>query len=241
MNYSDTTNKTGIIQRNEMLCSMGDGAISGDATLLKQFTGLNNESYYEVWMAEMSVNYKARADDYNYTDLPDAPIALVAGQADYTLPVAVASANVATFLRLNGLYYKMGNERIYLRPMQSNETRSDTQGTPTAYQLNGKSFIFDRPVSSDFVSRVTYIHAEFQRVPDAFLSVDTTQQPGFMETYHDLIPLRSSAKYLMPIDMNTATAYNNEFLRRLELFKRDVAKLDDSYDSSFTSEPIKFR
>lgn len=241
MLYSDTTNKTGIIQRNEMLCSMGDGTISGDTTLLKQFTGLNNEAYHEIWMAELSVDNKAIADDFNYADYPDAPITLVTGQADYTLPVAVTSANVATFLRLNGIYYKMGNERIYLRPMESDETRSDTSGTPTAYKLNGKSFFFDHPVSADFVSRVTVIHAEYQRVPDAFLYDDTTQQPGFMETYHDLIPLRASAKYLMPIDMNTANSYNNEFLRRLELFKRDIAKLDDSFDSSITSEPIRFR
>ncbi len=49
MQYNNVTEKNGIIQRVEMLTGMGDGAISGDAVLLKQVTGLVNESYFEVF------------------------------------------------------------------------------------------------------------------------------------------------------------------------------------------------
>lgn len=226
MKYSDTTNKNGIVQRMEFLCGKGDGAISGDTTLLMQFTGLANQAYFEVWAAELSVDKDILADDYNYADYPDAPIAIVAGQSNFTIPVAVTGGNVASFLRLKGVYYLLNGERQYLRPMDDGETRSDTAGEPDAFRLNGKSLFFNRPFSSAAATKYTNFYVEFQRVPDAFLYTDTTQQPGFIETYHDLIPLRASSLYLMgiPEKANIAQGHYNQFLQRLELFKADVAR-----------------
>lgn len=242
MQFSDTTTKAGAIQRCETLCLLGDTGISSNATLLKQFTAYINSAYHEVWMAIMSVDKQWKHDDFNYTDLPDAPITLVASQSDYSLPVAVTSANIATFLRLNGIYYTSATGvRVYLRPMEADETIMAIDGVPTAYRNNGKSIRSNVQPSSDFVSTHTTFHVEFQRVPDAFLSTDTTQQPGFMETYHDLLPLKASATYLLPTNANLATQYEQRFLARLELLKRDVANLDDSVENNFTSEFISFR
>ena len=36
--FSDTTNKNGLIQECEFWTNLGDGTISGDTTLLAQFT-----------------------------------------------------------------------------------------------------------------------------------------------------------------------------------------------------------
>jgi len=241
MQYSDTTNKNGIIQREEMLCGLGDGGISNDSTLLKQFTALNNSSYFEIWMEEMAADFSQLADDYNYTDIPDAPITTVTGQADYTLPVATVGANVATFLRVNGLYYTQGGERIYIRRMNPDETLSSTNGVPTSYIINGKSITFNCPLTADFVSLHSTFHVEFQRIPDAFTSADTTQQPGFMESYHELIPLRSSAKYLLPLNPNLSQLYTNEYEKLLMKFKRDISNVDDQQDQNITSEYISHR
>lgn len=242
MQYSDTTSLTGIIQAEEALCKLGNGGISNDAVLLKQFTGYNNRAYHEIWMAQLSVDKQWKSDDFNYTDLADAPITLVTSQSDYTIPVAVTSANVATFLRLNGVYYTSSTGvRVYLRPMEADETIMALDGVPTAYRNNGKSIRFDVQPSAEFVTDYTTFHVEFQRVPDAFLSTDTTQQPGFMETYHDLIPLKASAIYLLPTDANLANQYDARFYARLELFKRDVSNMDDSVENNFTSEHINFR
>lgn len=228
MQYNNTTDKNGIIQRNEALCSIGDGGISGDTILLKQFTGLNNQAYFEIWSAQMSVDRNFRSDDFNYTDLPDSSITMVSGQADYTLPVAVVSANVATFLRLKGVYFLYNGVRTYLTPMDETDTLTTTSGEPTKYQLNGKSIIFQCPLSAATLTKYSSVfHIEYQRVPDAFLYDDTTQQPGFLETYHDLIPLRSSALYLLPIDANLSARYDQQFYERLENFKRDIAMMDD--------------
>ena len=48
MQFSDTTNKNGIIQQIEFRTNLGDTGISGDATLLKQFTGQINDAYMKA-------------------------------------------------------------------------------------------------------------------------------------------------------------------------------------------------
>lgn len=234
--FSDTTLATqGLIQRCEALCSMGNGAISGDTTLLKQFTGYINAAYDKMWMAHMSVDKNWRADDPNYTDIPDAPITMVSGQADYTLPVAVTSANVSTFLRLKGVYFIANGVRTYLTPMGPTDTLTTTAGEPTKYQLNGKSIIFQCPLNSATLTKYgSVFHVEFQRVPDAFTSSDTTQQPGILGTYHELIAVEASSMYLKPIDMNLSISLHNDFLTELENFKRDVTRMDDRSPKGFT-------
>lgn len=228
--FSDITLATqGLIQRCESLCSMADGAISGDTTLLKKFTGHINSAYDKMWMAQMSVDKNIKSDDPNYTDLPDAPITMVLSQADYTLPVAVTSANVSTFLRLKGVYFIVNGQRTYLTPMLPTDTLTTTAGEPTKYQLNGKSIIFQCPFNASTLSRYSSVfHVEFQRVPDAFLSTDTTQQPGILGTYHENIAVEASSMYLKPIDANLSMSYHNDFLTELENFKRDVANIDSS-------------
>ena len=234
--FSDTTLATvGLIQRCESLCSMGAGAISGDTTLLKQFTGYLNGAYDKMWMAQMSVDKNIKSDDPNYTDIPDAPITMVLSQADYTLPVAVTSANVSTFLRLKGVYFIANGVRTYLTPMTAEDTLTTVAGIPTKYQLNGKSIIFQCPLSASALSLYSSVfHVEFQRVPDAFLSTDTTQQAGILGTYHEYIAVEASSMYLKPIDLKLSTAYHNDFLSELENFKRDVANIDSSVPHRLT-------
>lgn len=241
MQYSDTTLATdGIIQREEALCLLGDGGISGNSTLLKQFTMYNNAAYLEVWAAELSVSGLSRPDDYNYTDYPDSSITLVASQADYTLPVAVSGGNLSSFLRLKGVYYTLNGMRVYLDPMTDTDQLYDIDGVPDKYQLNGKSIFFNFRPSSSFLTQVTAIHIEFARIPDAFLSTDTTQQAGFLATYHELIPLKASSTYLKPVNPQLSQLYANDFYVMLEKFKRDVAKFDDNVKGDITSEAIRF-
>lgn len=239
MQFNNVTDKNGIIQRIELLCSIGDGGISGDSTLLKQVTGLVNESYFEIWMAQMSVDNNAKSDDFNYTDYPDAPITMVLNQADYTLPVAVVGGNVASFLRLNGVYFKVNGQRQYLSPMDGDDVLTSVASEPIKYTVDGKSIIFQCPLSQGTLTKYgSTFYVKFQRVPDAFTSADTTQQPGFLETYHDLIPLRASAKYMLPIDANLSARLDQQFYTRLQFFKRDIANMDDASPRAITTECV---
>ena len=86
MNYSDTTNKDGIIQTIEELCDLGDTYISGDSTRLKQFTARINRVSSLVWHIIHKATGNWQYDDNNNTDLPFATTNLVLGQRRYTLP-----------------------------------------------------------------------------------------------------------------------------------------------------------
>ena len=248
MQFSDTSNKNGIIQYCESLTNLGDTAISGNSTLLKQFTNYVNSGYYEVFMAIMSVDKTWKVDDFNYADFPEGPITMVASQRDYTLPVAVVGANLATLLRVNRVWVlDLNGVRFPLRKMNPDENflyaddNYAATGFPTAYKLHGKSIYLDILPVATSVTLTDGLIVQVQRTPDAFTSADTTQQPGFMETYHDLLALKASAWYLLPTNPQLATMYEERFRTRLELLKRDYAQKDDNLERNFTSEPIFFR
>ena len=209
----------------EQLSGIGSGGITGDSTLKSQFTNYLNmaQSQATACIAEVDTNHVY--DDYNYADLPDAPITLVAGQADYTLPVAVVGDNVATLLRVKGVYFLVGNERIYLPYMDQTDQLSATSGVPTKYKLNGKSLFFNNPPSATAVTTYTNVHVEFERIQDKFTTADTTQQPGFIETYHPALAIKASSLYLLPIDRTLALTYSTGDMKRPGMFENDLMNL----------------
>lgn len=226
MQYSDTSTKLGIIQREEALCSLGDGGISGDATLLYQFTGYNNQALSEIAMAIKSVSPKTY-DDLNYTDYPDAPITMVLNQADYTIPVASTGAKTNTNIGINGIYLEYGNERTYLKRMTDQDVMSETAGLPDKFKIEGQSIFFNRPFDAATLTQYSSLfYVEFSRSPSYFVSTDTTKEPGFLVTYHELIALKGSSIYLRPVDLVTSREYNNDFLMGLENLKRDIVLFD---------------
>ena len=251
MQFSDTTNKNGLIQLCESLSLLGDTAITGSSntnTLFLQFTNYLNMAYHEVFMALLSVDKTWKVDDFNRTDFPEAPLDMVASQRDYQLPVAASGGNMATLLRVNRIWVlDLNGYRRELRKMEPLEeltyaaTNFTATGFPTAYKLNGQSIYLDILPTSDYVTLTDGLIIQYQRTPDAFASTDTTQQPGFMETYHDLLPLKASAIYLLPIKPDLSAAYEQRFLTRLELLKRDYAQKDDNIGQNFSSEIISFR
>src|SRR4051812_2372910 len=87
MQFSDTTNKNGLIQECEFWCNLGDGGISGDTTLLKQFASRLNRAKDRMRPILSSVGDKPRWDDSNHGDLPIATFGLVSGQGDYEIIV----------------------------------------------------------------------------------------------------------------------------------------------------------
>lgn len=196
-----------------------------------------------VWHNILQVNKSAKQDDYNYTNIPDAPITTVTDQQDFTLPVASTGANANTLQRVNGIYYEVDNERVYLHPMTNDEALSGNSGFPTAYLLQGKSIFFDRPLSADFVAQHSVFQVEFQRIPSYFVSGDTTKQAGFLAIHHPLLAVYASAMHLRGIPEKSALSYRymsgrddvpGDFESGIVRLRLDYAKLDDNFDNRMT-------
>ena len=210
MQFNNTAG-VGIIQRCEALSLLGDTGISGNTTLLRQFTGAVNQAYLEIVSQIMKVDTNWKFDDFNYNDYPEAPINLFASQRDYTLPVATVGANIATVLRINEVWVlNTSGLRQRLELMSANEEFDYiSTGTPTKYRTDGKSIYMNIRPSATAVTLTGGLIIKFQRIPDAFTITDTTQQPGFIETFHELIPLKASAMFLLPINPQLSSLYSS--------------------------------
>lgn len=207
MKFSDTTNKDGIIQTCELLLDLGDGGISGNSTLLAQFTNLANVSDDNIVSQIMQNEGDYTWDDFNYTNFPIATKNLVttAGseQSDYALPVAASGSDASTFLRLIkvNILDAGGNwqtvypisESMVEQPL---ENIFNTPGFPKYYkQLANSIFLYPAPLDNQ-VTATNGLKLFFQRDNARWVTTDTTKQPGFPSIYH----------YLMPLEMSEAWA-----------------------------------
>lgn len=227
------------MQYTESLCKLGDGGITNDTTLFKQIIGYINQAYAKVAMGILRVDKNWRWDDSNYTDFPIASITIVNQQRDYTLPAATVGGNASTLYRINrvrvlnasGIYYD-------LAPLPANWDESQVgtaySGVPMYYRLIGNSVRLSPLPLTGAVTFTNGLEVQFQRSFVLFTTASTTQQPGFMDSYHDLLAYDAAASYLMPYNMQLATSYRNEFTARLDLLQVDYTnKNDDNQNRIF--------
>ena len=83
MQLSDTTNKTGLLQRYEDYTNMDDGVVTGDSVLKAKAINDLNETLFDLTTAIMIADDNFQWDDPNRTDFPVATTPLVAAQRDY--------------------------------------------------------------------------------------------------------------------------------------------------------------
>jgi hypothetical protein len=230
MQFSLTTGeKNGILQKCEYLLDLGDTGISSNSTLLAQITGAVNNAMNDI-IAEILKNEGDYIwDDSNYTDFPIATTNLVttAGseQSDYTLPTAGAQGDTdaSSFLRLTAVKIKdaAGNwqkilaigEDTYQQPL---ETIFKDAGFPKWYRQLGNSIrLFPAPLTSQ-VTATAGLRMEFQRDQIAFVTGDTTKEPGFPSIYHHLVPLLASESYAAIKGMRQLGWISNQITKAMQ-------------------------
>lgn len=209
MQFSNTTTKGGLIQRCELNLSLPDGAISGDSTLLAYFTGLINESYYEVFTDILEAQDTWDIDDTNHTDYAIATTPLVADQRDYSFPTSLK------ILKIKRVDITYDGENYYNAiPVDSfefgdglgNTTDEDNNFSKSAPAYDVKTdTIWAYPLANaSDVSAGAKIRIEFARSLDDFETTDTTQEPGIDRPWHDMIADGASMKYAIIKNMENA-------------------------------------
>ena len=235
MRYSDTTNKDGILQNCESLCSLGDGGITGNETLLAKFTGYVNQACSKIQAALIMVDKNWKWDDSAYSDFPRATTTLVEGQKDYTLPVRASGADASTLLRVNKIaVLNTNSQELVLRPTDLSEAELNNiylnNSVPVVYRLIGNSVKIWPAPSSSQVTLTNGLIVYFERLFKPFTTSDTTREPGFPATYHELIPLYASAMHLLPTNPNQAANY-------LALFNAGLEKLQEDWSARVEDMP----
>ena len=204
MQFSDTTNKNGILQKCELYLFGGNyGAITGNTTNLAVFTGLVNDAQDSIVSDILDVDTRWQWDDTNRTDFPIGSIDLVDGQRDYTLDVE--------HLKILGVEVKDASGNFYpLLPIDMEDMRSkgitpteffETNGLPQYYDKIANSILLYPQPATAQVTISNGLKVHFQRGPEYFTTSDTTRVPGFASLYHKLIPLLTSFEYAVSNDM----------------------------------------
>lgn len=201
MQFSDTTNKNGVLQRIEDYTELGDGVITSDTTLAKKITANVNEALYELTTDIMLLQDSFDWDDPYKSDYPVATTSLVADQRDYQF-------DNLSFLRLKRVdisydgvnYYRatpFDSTAFFEEKGLGNDTVTDTYFSKTEPMYDPKSFGFWLyPVASATdVSNGAKARIEFSRAFDEFTYDDTTKEPPIDRNFHDLIAIGASLKW----------------------------------------------
>jgi len=208
--FSDTTNKNGLVQACEDLCFGGEYTkISGNTNLLARFTRYINDGLNRVQSVILASDTRWQFDDSNYTDYPIGNTDLVAGQQDYTLDDAQ--------MKIEHVYVKdaNGDFRVVL-PIDELDIKAsgvsptefmESDGLPKYYDKKANAlFLYPAPAAAD-VTTSGGLRVAHQRGPSYFATSDTTKSPGIPELYHALIYRIAAFNYFID-SVQTSQAKN---------------------------------
>lgn len=237
MQFSDTTNKNGIIQRCEDYTGIGDTNISGDSTTLKKFTANVNEGLYEIVLEIMKSQDEFDWDDVNYSDYPIGTASLTTNR-DYTLPASLG------FLRLKRLDITWDGTTWYqAKPIDSGQMRhplgnadhEDANYALEAPMYDPKSngfWLYPRATQAQ-VDAGAKFRIEFEREFNEFDSSDTTQEPPIDRPFHDLVAIAASLKWAVMKDQVRAQNLST-------LYQTGIEKLKTYYGRRNTDAQLLF-
>ena len=195
MQFSNTTTKEGILQQLEFRLNLGDAGITGDATLLKQFTGQINNAYMKATQIIISSDGVWNWDDTGYLNLAKATTDLVLNQSDYGV-MATSPSSGQDWLEITGVnvkdesgqWYKLNYkaDKFFGEPKQGRDTVS---AQPNSFFFDGTQIFLDTKPSYSSTGGLEIL---FNRTPLQFLSTDTTKRPGFNTIFHEYLVLKPS-------------------------------------------------
>lgn len=214
MIYSDTTNRTGIVQVLEDLTSTQSASTSSYPLATK--TRDINMAFddYQTIVTEASGTWQL--DDSNHIKYPNMKFNLVSGQQDYSFTEDEQGNQVQDIYRVeckdaNGVWQllKAYDEQSEAESMSARELLT---GTPTRYYKTANGIFLD--VTPNYNSTLG-IRMFFTRSPSYFLTSDTTKEPGIPNAHHRYLAVKPAYWYWLPKDSQRASLYFAE-LEKIE-------------------------
>lgn len=216
LQFSDTSNKNGIIQRIEVACGFPDGGISGDTTLIKQFTGSVNETLDRATDIALRSSQMWQFDDTNHSSYPETTFNLVSGTRRYAL---TSDSNSNLILEIYKVFV-MDTAGVFveLAPVDPQTdsyadgftSGQDQEGLPYEYDKTGK-YIDLNPVPN--YSQTGGIKVLLTREGSYFVYTDTTKKPGIAGSFHEYFVVRPSYLYARDKSLPNVQGLYNDMLR----------------------------
>lgn len=207
MIFSDTTNRTGIIQSLEDLTSTQD--VSSYSTAVK--TKDINLAFDDYQNLVKQVSGTWQADDSNHTKYPNMYFNLASGRQDYSFTVDEQGNQVQDIYRVECMDAN-GNWRLLnaideMREVTAISEIESQSGTPIEYWKTANGIFLK--VKPDY-SQTNGIRMFFTRSPDYFLSTDTTKAPGIPNGHHKYLFWKPAFWYWLPKDTQRASICKQE-------------------------------
>lgn len=234
--FNDTTNKRGIIQAIERRIFPGDeNRISGNTTLLKEFTAEVNLALDKVTALIIAAGGTWQWDDSNFDDYPIITTDLVAGQRDYSFTTDEGGNLILDIYKVlakdenTGLYrelypvdaqsveqphdgYRWGAQTGvlgYYNGVHDLTDGGNKEGAPTRYDKTANGIFLDLIPSYNSTDGLkVYINRE----SSYFTTTDTTKKPGFAGILHEYLAIEPAYKYASIHTESKAGGFQNEML-----------------------------
>jgi len=222
MQFSDTTNDTGLVQDIDFIC--GTDSVSYP---LKDKARNMNRWIYKVVTWIYKANSKWQFDDSNHTDLPIITTTLVNSQRSYELPSDLIKLQRVEVLDNNGNYQ-------LIKPKDQSQINialseyQETDGMPKYYDIIGNSlFLYPAPDNGVSVTLAKGLKLYIAREINLFVSTDTIQEPGFSENYHRIVSLGGSYDWLL---VNGPAKKTSAVRKEIEQMKSELFELEGDKD-----------
>lgn len=238
MQFNQTASPySGLIQECERWCRFPVGGISGDSTLLGEFTTRINSAFERIMPILLSYNDQIRWDDLNHTNQPVGYVNIVSGQSDYKITTDASSLDILNLHKVR--VYTSDSAAVYteLDRVLLNDPRvpriispdSNEQGAPSHFLEKGNVlYLYPQP---DY-SVSNGIELFFSRQQLYFTTADTTKEPGIPLPFHRLLALIASLEWNQvnrTDDTNLLAILRGE----IDAMKKD---LSDFVDARFRSK-----
>lgn len=191
MQFNESSNNTGIVQDVNFICGTDSTSFP-----VADIARLSNRWYYKAVTDIFMADHRWIYDDSNQTNLPIVTTTLVDGQQDYTLPTGHLQIHAVEVLDNGGNWHRLTQKTV----QEQTSTVTDYQtsdGLPREYYFIGNSIFLEPAPASGNVTTTNGLKFIITREIDAFTAADTTQEPGFDEPFHRIIPLGVSYEWLL--------------------------------------------
>lgn len=199
MQFSESTNNTGIVQQTRDLMRVD----STQWATSKIVNSCNNWLDFISGYAIMK-DRRFQWDDTNHTKLPIGTINIVASQSDYSFLVDEQSNRILTLTRIDvldsaGKWHQLISKDQSEIGMALDEFES-TNGIPKYYDKIADNVVRLYPTPSANVTSGLKFY--FQRTPSYFVGTDTTKEPGVPQILHRGFVIASAYDGALTLGLN---------------------------------------
>lgn len=227
LQFSDTTNKDGIVQKIQDAC----GLISATTNTypIKRITKDVNSAIDNYFDLANEASPKIKVDDTNHSSEPAFTINLVSGTKRYTFNTDANSNQILKIDRVDILKADGTSKRLKVFDRASIEdvgmaSYNSTSGEPNGYFIEGEEIVLDRAPNYNSTNGLKLFDT---RTPSYFTSTDTTKVPGIPNVHHDWCWIRPSYLWCLIKDKKRAVGLkvlHDEMVGRINNYYKNLSK-----------------